>query len=95
MLLFHSFILSHFNYCSLIWHFSNITNSKLMEKIQLGALRYIYNYFKSSYDELRSKANILLVYMQRSQIIMIDVCTIVHSVGPSYFRTMFTFKSSV
>ena len=95
MLLFHSFILSHFNYCSVIWHFSNITNAKLIEKIQHRALRYVCNDFKSSYEELRSKANIPLVYIQHLQRIIIEVYKIVNSIGPSYFRNMFTLKSSV
>ena len=93
MLLFHSFMLSHFNYCSVIWYFSNITNSKLMEKIQHKALRYVNNEFKSSYEELRSKA-IPLVYIQRLQR-MIEVYKIVNSIGPSYFINMFTLKSYV
>ena len=51
--------------------------------------------FKSSYEELRSKANIPLVYIQRLQKIIIEVYKIVNSIGPSYFRNMFTLKSSV
>ena len=35
------------------------------------------------------------VYIQRLQRIMIEVYTILNSIGPSYLQTLFTFKSSV
>ena len=39
--IFHSFILSTFNFCPLAWHFCSITNMKKLEKIQERALRFI------------------------------------------------------
>ena len=76
----------------MIWHFSNIKNLKLIEKIQHRALRYIHVYddFKSSYEELKSKANIPLVCMQRLHRTTTEVYKIVNSIGPSIFD-----KSSV
>ena len=56
LLLFESFILSHFNYCPLVWHNCSIANMKKIEKLQIRALRFVYNDFSSSYSELRGKA---------------------------------------
>ena len=39
--IFHTFILSNFNYCPLAWHFCSESNSKKLEKIQERALRLI------------------------------------------------------
>ncbi len=43
MLLFHTYILSQFEYCSLVWHFCSRDKMKKIEKIQKQALRYIFN----------------------------------------------------
>ena len=41
-LIFHTFILSNFNYCPLAWHFCSLSNSKKLETIQEHALRSVY-----------------------------------------------------
>ena len=40
--IFHTFILSNFNFCPLAWHFCNKSNTSKLEKIQARALRFIY-----------------------------------------------------
>ena len=40
--IFHSFILSNFNFCPLAWHFCSKANAIKLEKIQERALRFIY-----------------------------------------------------
>ena len=42
--IFHTFILSNFNYCPLAWHFCSESNSKKLEKIQERALRFDINF---------------------------------------------------
>ena len=39
--IYHSFILSNFNYCPVIWHFCSEANTKKMEKIQERAFKFI------------------------------------------------------
>ena len=46
ILILQSFILSHFMYCCIIWHFCSISDTKKIEKMQLKALRHIYIYIK-------------------------------------------------
>jgi hypothetical protein len=41
--IFHTFILSNFNFCPLAWHFCTEKNSKKLEKIQVRALRFVYD----------------------------------------------------
>ena len=38
--IYHSFILSNFNYCPVIWHFCSEANTKKMEKIHERALKF-------------------------------------------------------
>jgi hypothetical protein len=55
--IYHSFILSNFNYYPVIWHFCSEANTKKMEKIQERALpvKFIYNENPSTYEELLTK----------------------------------------
>ena len=54
--IFYTFILSNFNYCPLAWHFCSENNSRKLEKNQEHALRFVYEDFDSSYEELLDKA---------------------------------------
>jgi hypothetical protein len=56
--IFHTFILSNLNFCPLAWHFCNKSNTSKLEKIQARALRFIYEDYGSTYDELLEKAKV-------------------------------------
>jgi hypothetical protein len=47
--IFHSFILSNFNFCLLAWHFCTDKNKKKLENVQERALRFVYDDYTSSY----------------------------------------------
>ena len=53
--IFHTFILSNFNFCPLAWHFCTDKNSKKLEKVQERALRFVYDDYTSSYINLLEK----------------------------------------
>ena len=48
--IFHTFILSSFNFCLWAWHFCTEKNSKKIEKVQERALRFVYE----DYNGVRS-----------------------------------------
>ena len=55
--IFHTFVLSNFNFCPLAWHFCSETNTKKMVKLQERGLRFIYN-DSSSYEDLLTKTKL-------------------------------------
>ena len=73
LLVFQTFILCHFNYCSTVWHFCKTSDMKNIEKIQHRALKYVYNDFVSSYRVLREKHNITLLFVNRVKELLIEV----------------------
>ena len=91
-LLFHSFIMTLFNYCAVVWYFCDYQSAKCIEKLQLRALRLVYNDFKSTYETLRLKAGKCLVYVQRLRCILIEVHKSVGGIGPLYMQDMFKKK---
>jgi hypothetical protein len=54
--IFHTYVLSNFNFCPLSWHFCSETNTKKIEKIQERALRFVYQDYEASYENLLIKA---------------------------------------
>ena len=93
ILLSQTFILSHFNYCPIVWHFCTREDLRKIEKIQKRALRYIYNDYTASYSDLRRKADTPLLYTQRLKQIMLQVYKSTNSLGPKYLHDMFEIKT--
>jgi hypothetical protein len=52
--IYHTYIISNFNYCPVVWHFCG-----KMENVQERALRFIYEDFNSDYDTLLLKSGLL------------------------------------
>ncbi len=92
LMLFHSFVLSHFEYCAVVWHFCSKDNMKKIEKIQKQALRYVFNDYTSSYANLRGKANRPLMYVQRLRSILTEVSKCLNKTGPQYLHDMFSLN---
>ena len=49
--------LSHLNYCSIIWNHCGKKNADKLEKINERCLRFVFNDFHSTYDELLDYIN--------------------------------------
>ena len=62
---YHSLILSHFNYCNIVWHHCDTHNTIKVEKIKKRVLRVILNDYDSTYDELLQKTGQSLMYTSR------------------------------
>jgi hypothetical protein len=63
--IYHSYIMSNFNYCPVVWHFFWESNTKKMEKIQERALKFIYEDFNSDYDTLLLKSDLPSLKIRR------------------------------
>ena len=92
--LFHSFILLHFNYYPVVWHFCDMKNMRKIEKIQERALRYVFNDFRSEYAELRKRAGRPLLYVERLRCISLEVYKSINKIGPSYLQDMYNVKEN-
>ncbi len=94
MTLFHSFIMSHFDYCSVVWHFCNAGDMKKIETIQKQALRYIFNDYTSSYADLRMRSNRPLMYVHRLRSMLYEVyrCENKLAIAPEYLNSLLTLN---
>ena len=75
--IFHTFILSNFNFCPLAWHFCTDKNSKKIEKVQERALRFVYDDYTSSYINLLEKALVPSLQIRRIRTMALETYKIV------------------
>ena len=70
MSIFRAFILTHFNYCALVWNFCGATNTKKLERIQCRALRFVFLDFNSDYTTLLVRAGLPTLELARKREIL-------------------------
>lgn len=92
--IYYSFILSNFNYCPLVWHFCGEGNTKKLEKIQERALRFIYNDFSSTYEQLLVKSKLPSLRIRRLRSLAIEVYKIINKQTPVYLHELITKKEN-
>ena len=90
---YYSFILSNFNYCPVIWHYCSEKNSIKMEKIQERALRFIYEDYDSSYEDLLQKSKLPSLKIRRIRTIAIETFKIIHRKSPQYLHDLIDIKA--
>ena len=91
---FETFILSHFNFCPIVWHFCSAEDLKRIENVQKRALRFVLNDFNSSYSDLRKQCNRSLLYVHRLRLMAIEVFKMYHNIGPTYLYDLIEKKNN-
>jgi hypothetical protein len=92
--IYNAYIMSNFNYCSVVWHFCSARNNKKLESIQNRALRFVHSDFKSNYEQLLSKGNNCTLHLSRLRSIAIETYKAVNKLSPNYVQELFKSRSS-
>jgi hypothetical protein len=90
--IYHSFILSNFIYCPIVWHFCSKSKSSMIERIQERALRFVFNDHSAPYCNLLSRINRNTMHSMRLKCIVIFVYKSLNGACPSYLHSMFERK---
>ena len=64
-ILINSYFMANFSYCPLVWMFSSVSSLKKIENLQKRALRFLYNDYEISYDELLLKLDRVTMNVNR------------------------------
>jgi hypothetical protein len=91
--IFHTFIHSNFNFCPLAWHFFTNKNSKKLEKVQERALRFVYEDYNSSYEELLQKANVPSLQIRRMRTMALETNKIINKLAPVCLHDLVHIKN--
>ena len=92
--IYHTFIMSNFNFCPLVWHFCNKSNTSKIEKLNYRALRFVYNDSESSYEDLLQKNSTCTLHLNRLRTMAIETFKIIHKQSPVYLEDFIQLKVS-
>ena len=71
--LINSYFMSNFNYCPLVWMFSNATSFNKIENLQKRVLRLLYSNHHLSYEELLGKAKSSTINVKRLCFLCVEI----------------------
>ena len=93
--IFHTSISSNFNFYPLTWHFWSDGNTKKMEKVQERALRFVYEDFSSSYEDLLpKKTDLPSLHIRGMRIMAIEAFKILNEICPPVLSNLVQERSS-
>ena len=72
------------------WHFCTEKNSKKIEKVQERALRFVYEDYNSSYDNLLLKAKVPSLQFHRMRTMALETFKIMNKQSPSCLQFSIT-----
>jgi hypothetical protein len=84
--IFHTFILSNFNFCPLAWHFYTEKNSQKIEKV--------HEDYNSSYDNLLKKAKVPSLQIRRMRTMVLQTFKIINKLSPSCLHNLVHLRNS-
>jgi hypothetical protein len=93
--IYHAFIVSNLNFCPLVWHFCSKANTQKLEKVNYRALRFVFQNFNSSYEELLGKMKTCTLEVQRLRMVAMETFKILNGIGPVYLNDFIIEKQSV
>jgi hypothetical protein len=92
LLMYKTFIHCHFNYCPLVWHACGQSNTKRLERLQLRALRFVFNDAESSYESLLERADMPSLELSRIRSLGIEVFKAINHLSPPFICDLFKSK---
>ena len=91
---YHAFIMSTFNFCPLVWHFCSKTNTEKLERIHFRALKFIFQDFDTSYENLILRAGTTSLHLSRLRGLALETFKIIYGNSPTYLKHFITQKAS-
>ena len=92
--LINSYFYSSFNYCPLVWMFSSAKSLNKVESLQKRALRFLYEDYVSSYEELLQKAGKEAMKVNRLRSLCIEIYKLFNNINPTYMNEIFKLRKA-
>ena len=90
-ILMKSFIVSQFNYYSLIWKIRNRGLSNKINHIHERTLRIVYGDYSSSFEDFLNKDKSVPIHQRKLQQLVIDISKVKIGIAPMIMNKIFTF----
>ena len=91
-MLINSYFYSSFNYCPLVWMFSSAKSLNKVESLQKRTLRFRFEDYVSSYEELLQKAGKETMKVNRLRSLCIEIYKLINNINPTYMNEIFKLR---
>ena len=91
----HSFIMSQFGYCPLVWMLHGRQLNNRINKIHKRALRMGYRDSTSSFEALLVKANSFTVHERNVQTLGVELYKVAYGISPQIMRLVFPTRPNI
>ena len=86
------FVMSQFSYCSLIWMFHDRSVHQKIKKVHERALRIVYKYSCSSFEDLLKKAESISIHERNLKLLATKIFKTRSNLNPSFMKQIFVQK---
>ena len=90
----NTFVMSNFNYCSLIWNFSTAQLLNKIENLQKRALHFLLNDYDSTYYDLLEKSGYPNMNLRRQRTLCIEIYKTLKKLNPGYMNDIFKLRKT-
>ena len=92
--LINSYVMPNFSYCLLVPMFSSATSLKKIVNLQKRALRFLYNNYQLTYEELLDKANSSTMNAKRLRFICVEIYKTINNLNPSFMKQISVLREA-
>ena len=85
--------MANVNYCSLVWMFWSTSSLKKIENLQKRALRFLYNDYEVSYEELLLKSDRATMNVNRLLILCVEICKTISNLNSKFMRDLYSLRT--
>ena len=84
----NTFVMSNFNYCSLVWNFSSAPSLNKIENLQKRALPFLLNDYDSTHEDLLKKSDYPNMNLRRQRKPCIEIYKTLNKLNPGYLKNV-------
>ena len=86
--------MSNFNYCPLVWVFSNARSLNKIENLQKRVLRFLCNNYQLTYEELLGRANTSKMNVKRLGFLCVEIYKTINNLNLSFMKQIFELREN-
>ena len=91
--LYRSFLQPNFYHCNHVWHLCGKRNTAKIEKVNEGALRYVYNNKHAYYQHLLERIRLPSMESRRIQDMLLTIHNSISNKAPQAIRNLINLRS--
>ena len=93
-ILINSYFMANFNYCPLVWVFSNTVSLKKIENLQKRVLRFLYKSYNTPYENLLLKFGFSPMNVKRLRTLCVEIFKTLNSLNTSFMKEIFSLRQT-